>query len=76
MWAYTDDEIGYLSMPRTARRAVTTGTDSEHIFGPLTLGISRPLRAWLDRQAVRAELETLDARALADLGSALAVSGQ
>ena len=31
-------------------------------------GLLRPLRAWRERQQVRAELEALDPRTLADIG--------
>ena len=69
MWAYTDEEIDYLSTRRgTEASAATEGADNENVLGPLTLDILRRLRAWLDRQAVRAELEKLDGRTLADLG--------
>src|SRR5690349_20360885 len=69
MWAYTDEEIDYLSTRRgTETSAATEATDNENVLGPLVLGFLRLLRAWLDRQAVRAELEKLDERTLADLG--------
>src|SRR5690349_14193770 len=69
MWAYTDEEIDYVSTRRgSAAGAATEGADNEHVLGPLVLAILRRLRAWLDRQAVRAELDRLDGRSLADLG--------
>lgn len=78
MWAYTDDEIDYLSnvRPASARTAVSaTGRNPAAMLlrrarmgaAPLKLP-ARWLKAWLRKQADRFELNRLDDRSLADLG--------
>jgi len=67
MWAHTDEETDYLTFPaETQSRLADLGHTSRVGIGWLKL--SKWLRAWRQREAVRAELHQLSPRTLADLG--------
>jgi len=78
MWAYTDDEIDYLSNVRPASARTAGPATSRNPAAVLPRGAwmgtaplklpARWLKAWLRKQADRFELNRLDDRSLADLG--------
>ena len=81
MWAYTDNEIDYLSTFRLAPvRSMAAGSlraptsrpspaaNSGAIRSTLALPLPKWLKTWLQRQADRLELSRLDDRSLSDLG--------
>jgi uncharacterized protein YjiS (DUF1127 family) len=67
MWAHTNEETDYLSSPAETQSRLADFRHTSRIgFGWLKL--PRWVRAWRQRETLRAELRQLSPRTLADLG--------